>query len=274
MRRTTLSATIVMMALSATLLLPGRALASHVTALLETNPTAMAPGEIVTVTVRVPSAGSEFNAFQLSLQFNPDQLDFVEEDPLSSHPGSLVTGACGNLFHVLQPGPDSLKASVSLLCAQTYLIGPGAIYQFRFAARNQLGVAYLALGPSSGFYRAGTKIDTLVTRPVTIAVGDLSGVGGPGDRRPSRFAIRSIAPVPARSGAVVVISFSAATPGVAMWQLFDSVGRRVGSAGRSWIHRGESEVRLTIPAVAPGVYFMRLTDAAGGTATRRLVVRA
>lgn len=258
------------LAVAAMLALPWPAVASHVTVLLETSPSAMSPGDTFTVTVRIPAAGSQFNAFQLSLGFNPDQVDFLEQDPLASHPGAVVTAACSNLFHVLQPAPDSLKASVSLLCAQTFLTGPGPIYRFRFTARSQLGVAYLSLKPSSGFNRAGVRIDTLTTRPVTVAIGDVSGVADPAREGLPLLAIASLAPNPARAGVAASLRVRSTQATIGLVRLFDGLGRLVWSKESLPLHQGDNQISLPLPSVKAGVYFVQLSTSSGQSVTRKI----
>lgn len=132
----------------------------------------VAPGDTFQVQIVVPVAGDPFNAFDAPIRFDPAQLTFVPTSPLANQRGALMTSACSNTFHLFNARPDSLQITLSLLCNQVFVIGPGVVYQVRFRAPLTPGITTLTLGPSTAFYNAGFKVLPLVKTGMTVQIGD------------------------------------------------------------------------------------------------------
>ena len=96
--------------------------------------------------------------------------------------------------------------------------------------------------------------------------GAVTGIGTPG---PRVFLVRDVRPNPARGP--FRLEFSLAERGAVRLEVFDVAGRRV--ARREEAELGPGDHTLTVGALAPGLYSVRLRQGTRGATTRAIVVR-
>lgn len=153
---------------------PGAAVAQGVQAALTPASQNVAPGAEFDIDIAVTQAGSAFNGFEAVVGYNPAALTFLQASPVSQQRGCLMTGACsaacGNTFHTFSAAGDSLKTSLSLLCDQISLTGPGQIYRLHFKASNTAQVTSLTIRRAS-FYNAGLLVTPVSLTGCTVAIG-------------------------------------------------------------------------------------------------------
>jgi hypothetical protein len=234
----------------------------------------VAPGDTFLVELRITEAGSEFNAFDVNLGFDPVRVAFVPTVPVSDQRGALMTDACANTFHVFTSEAAQLRITMSLLCASTFVMGPGVIYQVKFRALEGAGEAAFICNTGTQFYRAGYFVNPLVCQPGSVTVDD--GTLGLSDIEDSaRSGVLLGPPVPNPSRGWGVLSFTLPRAEAARLEIYDAAGRLVaqrpdrnyGAAGR-YVEGWDAG---TLPS---GVYLVRLVTASGLVArTRWTLVR-
>src|SRR5262249_14973986 len=94
------------------------------------------PGRPFTLRPVVRDPDAAFNAFDLSVHFDPAWLTLSPMSPLSQQRGPLMVNACtlNAPFHVFTPGPDSTVCTLVIMCDGVFVTGPGTIYRLRFVA--------------------------------------------------------------------------------------------------------------------------------------------
>lgn len=251
-----------------------RAPAAHAAIMVGFSPASItvAPGDTFTVSVAVLQIGSEFNAFDASIRFDPSRLTFVSTSPVSNQRGSLITSACSNTFHRFDIAPDSLKVTLSLLCSNTFLTGPGVIYQVKFQAGATLGNTTITLGPYTEFYRAGLFVRPLVKQDLTITVNDGSLDVGPGDPARKGLEFAPPSPNPRRGSGTVSLDFALPSTDLVSIDVLDLQGRRIAERGTERLASGRHHVAWTPPALPSGDYFVRMRTRENGSVTRRWAV--
>ena len=235
----------------------------------------VAPGDTFSVAVIVNPADSEFNAFDLFLSFDPDRLAFVPTSPVSAQLGPVMTNACPNMFHLFTAAPSLLQANVSLLCAGTFVTGPGTIYQVRFRAGTELGETSIDCGVGTSFYRAGFFVLPVDCAPATVMVSDGTvGVDGPASAPAAGLVLLAPSPNPAAGGSGdAQLTFRLGGPDEVTLELFDVRGRLVARRAGEWFgSAGWQTVRWAVGPVPSGAYFVRGTTRGGSAATARWVV--
>jgi hypothetical protein len=220
----------------------------------------------------VPFAGSEFNAFDASVRFDPALLTYVPTVPQSDQRGALMTDACANTFHLFSAAADSLRITLSLLCSSTFVTGPGTIYKVKFQAGATTGTTTVSLGPFTEFYRAGLFARPLVKQDLTVTIGTSStGVGDPeGGVHGVEFA--PPAPNPQRGAGAVRLDFALPSADRVTFDVLDLQGRRVAGREAESLAAGRHHLAWTPPALPSGDYFVRLRTLANGTLTQRWAV--
>ncbi len=228
-----------------------------------TVPVNVAAGDTFTVEVRVTPADAEFNAFDLFLTYNTNRLTFVPTSPVSAQRGSLMTSACSNTFHVFNPNAGNLSATLSLLCNNVFVTGPGVIYKVRFRANpDSTGMTTIACGSGTQFYRAGFFVNPLDCQPLVVNVGGTSAVPDtPVRGKPLR--LLPPRPNPAHSGAGVTIAFITTVGDVFQLEMFDLSGRRVAWRPRESYAAGAHEVRWDPGPLPAGSYYLKLASESG-----------
>lgn len=228
----------------------------------------VAPGDTFTAYLVIEQAGDEFNAFDASMRFDPALLSFEAITPVSAQRGDLMVGACSNTFHRFDAAPDSLKITLSLLCSNTFVTGPGTIYRVRFRAGLTEAVTTITLGAFTEFYRAGLFVRPLHKGSMTVTIGSPVGV------EPAKPAGRALelappAPNPRRGSSSVTLDFSLPAPDVVRIELLDVQGRLVAARPVERLAEGRHRLAWSPPGLAAGVYTIRLSAARAGSATRR-----
>src|SRR5262245_47641749 len=167
--------------------------------------TTVSPGDTFVVTMAIPFAGAEFNAFDASVRFDSSRVTFVPMAAVADQRGPLMTNACSNTFHLFSATPDSLKITLSLLCSNTFVTGPGNIYQMKFKAGVTSGPTTISLGPYTEFYRAGLFARPLFKQDLTVTIGSgPTGVGDP-DAGVRKMDFAPPAPNPRRGTGAVML---------------------------------------------------------------------
>ncbi len=112
------------------------------------------PNSFVEIRFEVDSTAHQFNAYEVTIQFDPTILSFD-----SVQEGSLMTGACANRFTYLTTTDSTVTYAHSLLCGGVSLDGPGVLSIYKFRA-NAFGVSPMTItsNPDRTFYDAGYYI--------------------------------------------------------------------------------------------------------------------
>lgn len=231
--------------------------------------TAVAPGDTFTVQIAVDAADSVFNAFDAYLAFDSSTVAFVNTVPTAFQIGSLMTSACGNLFHLFTPHPTQLDITCSLLCNQVFVNGPGAVYQVKFRIKPVLfTTTTLSLMPATTFYKAGFTLLPLGTADMTVTNALVGVEQGPS---PGPF-LEAPSPNPARGSEGPTVAFTLPQTGLARVELFDLTGRKVAGVSERDYPAGRNQVKLDTRGLSTGTYWVRLTDSSGRVASRPWMV--
>jgi hypothetical protein len=240
-----------------------------------TDTLSVSPGQAFTVDLVVRDAGPAFNAFDLTLRFDPARLTNTPLSPLTAQRGPLMTSACttNSPFHLFTPAADSLVCTMVILCSGVSVTGPGTLYRVQFTAAGADGWTTLTFGPGTTFYNGGPRVDTLVKQPIVIRIGnpELLDAGAP----PAHAALAELDPVspnPGHRPGAVEVSFRLPRADNAQVTLLDSLGRRVAASPRARREAGAQRLRLDLPRLAPGRYTLVLSTGAGEVRTRPWVV--
>ena len=212
----------------------------------------VAPGATFDLDLVVDPAGSEFNAFDAIVEFDPAALTPVPLVPKSLQLGSLITGACGNTFHIFKAGADRDTITVSLLCAGVSLTGPGTIYHLRFLASNTPQATTVRITDGSlKFYNAGLFVNPVTSGEAQVGIGvDVVGVGNT-----PKLAAWSLAAAPNPSRGEVVFALSPGGPAAESLIVRDVQGRLVAKlAGPASRFRWDGR-RVAGDLAPKGIYF-------------------
>ena len=235
---------------------------------LETPVLAVSPNDEFDVDVVVFEADEPFNAFDASIRFDPAKLSYLAG---SNQQGALMTAACANRFHLFTPTPDSLKITLSLLCAGTTVTGPGVIYKVRMKAGATSGLTTISLGPFTNFYNAGFFVTPLETQSRQVCILPCSGVGVDDEVGATRFALLAPRPNPWSGSGPESFEFDLPAEDQVTLTLHDVSGRVIATHGPQWFGAGRHAIALARPQAPTGVYFARL-HTAHGTASRTVVL--
>jgi hypothetical protein len=240
-----------------------------------TDTVSVSPGQVFTLDLVVRHAGPAFNAFDLSLHFDPARLANTPMSPLTDQRGPLMTSACtaNSPFHIFTPSADSLVCTLVIMCSGVSVTGPGTLYRVQFTAAGTDAWTTLTFGPGTTFFNGGPRVDTLVKKPVVIRIGNpaVLDAGAP----PAQAALAELDPVspnPGHRPGAVEVSFRLPRADDAQVTLLDSLGRRVAASPRAHHEAGAQRVRLDLPRLAPGRYTLVLSTGAGEVRTRPWVV--
>jgi len=177
-----------------------------------------------------------------------------------------MTSACANTFHLFVPTPDSLLVTLSLLCANVSVTGPGVIYRVKFIAGSTPGTTTISIGPSTQFFNAGFFVNPLDTPPMSICIPSCTTNVGPAPSRSLEF--EPPLPNPATGGDAGRFRFALASPDLVTLELFDLQGRRVAAREAQSFSAGPNEIDWTAPRLSPGLYVVRLRTRAGDSMRR------
>jgi hypothetical protein len=265
----------IVIALCALALAAARANAAQFTVAGASDTVSVAPGQVVTLDLVVRDAGPAFNAFDLVLRFDPARLTNTPMSPLTAQRGPLMTSACttNSPFHVFTPAYDSLVCTLVIMCNGVTVTGPGTIYRVSFTAGGSDAWTTVRFGAATTFYNGGPRVDTLVTRPIVVKIGEpsLLGVGGPAGQS-ATAELDPVSPNPGHRPGALAVSFRLPRADAAEVTLLDSLGRRVAGSPRAHHQAGAQQLHLDLPRLAPGRYTLVLRTGAGEVRTRPWVV--
>ena len=231
------------------------------------------PDSTFTLNLDVTPAGSAFNSFKATIDYDPAALTFLPTSPLTLQEGCLMTGtcstACGALFHQFAAAADSLVIQESLLCDSQTLTGPGNVYRLRFRAAHANQTTILRVRRIV-FYNAGVFVSPVtsdnaqvdILRTLSVAPG-ATGAG----------VQLGITPNPARG--TLSLAIASGVAGEQSVDVLDLAGRRVRQLERAWVAAGTRTLRwdgtgtdgARLPA---GVYLVRVRT--GGIVAQSRVV--
>ncbi|MBZ0268543.1 T9SS type A sorting domain-containing protein [bacterium] len=260
--------------------------ASPVAAGIEPFPVSLVPAvtvaevdSVITLDLYVDSLAAQFNAYEVTLQFDPAILEFV-----SASPGPLMfPSGCGSPFPIFSSTDSTVTYFITLLCAGASLDGPGVVSAFRFRAlADGITPVEIVSELDSSFFDAGVFISPAhPTRPRQVSFADAwvavgpDPTSGPATAPPGRTGLR-IRPNPVRGA--TELSFETERRGRAVLEIVDVTGRRVflrswsalaaGEHREAWSGRGSGGERL--PA---GVYLVRVRDGQGVRTGKITLVR-
>jgi hypothetical protein len=235
----------------------------------------LAAGDTLRVELVVPQAGPTFNAYDAHVAYDPTVLTFLRR-PNSEQEGPLMTGACGQTFHLFSVAPDSTYLTInhSLLCAGMSLTGPGVLYRLQFIGKHVDADTWLRLlrePPTvTAVYDAGIYVLPLTTigAAVRVGAGSVSTVPpAPGDGlrldvAPNPFNPRTTFTYELPAAAAVDLSVY----GLDGRRLRRLESRRAPAGPHAVAWDGRDDAGRTLPA---GVYLARLR-ADGRTAAKRI----
>ena len=167
------------------------------------------PGATFDIELRITEAGSAFNGFDAVIGYDPAALTLIPLSPVSQQIGTLMTGACGNIFHRFTPGTGQVSIACVLLCAGVSVTGPGQIYRLRFQASNTPQSTQVTFEPGLQFYNAGLFVNPAFSTDGTVNIGTSTDV--PPSPRATRLALR-VSPNPAPGRASFVLEADRAGP--------------------------------------------------------------
>jgi hypothetical protein len=233
-------------------------------AYLDPDTATVEPGSPVTVTFRAGEPAEHFNAYEITVLYDPGVLELVSVDE-----GSLMIAACpSSRFPSLVETDSYFTWGHALMCSAAVANGPGELCVVTFhGVAVGLSALDITTDPDSAFVDAGVCVNPLHPtwpRRVTLSggavvVGDPTGVEADAPAPAGSCHLR-FAPNPARGPGTFRFSLPAASP--YRLELFDARGRRVlrheGRAGEGpqrlfWTGLGSGGEPLP-----GGVFFARL----------------
>lgn len=231
------------------------------------------PGAVFDLDLEITQADSPFNGFDAVIGYDAAALTLLPLSPTSLQQGTLMTDACGNLFHRFQQSSGSATVSDLLLCAGVSVAGPGQVYRLRFQASNTPQVTHVTFLPGLQFYNAGLYVNPAHSTDAIIGIGTTLGA----DLQAGAGALSlHVAPNPTRGGTTFVVE--AARSGPQRIRVVDIRGRLVrrfedslATAGRrivSW--DGRDSAGRPLPA---GVYVVTVEAGGRSVSSRVSLVR-
>ncbi len=234
----------------------------------------VAPGAIFDLELRITEAGSAINGFDAVIGYDPAALTLIPLSPTSLQQGTLMTGACGNLFHRFQTGPGNATITDVMLCADVSATGPGQIYRLRFQASNTPQVTQVRFLPGLQFYNAGLFVNPAISTDASIGIGMPPVSVGP-TAAALGIGMR-VVPNPARGGTSFVVEADRAGPlRISVVDLRGRLVRRyedsLATAGeRTLVWDGRDTAGRLLPA---GVYMVTLEIGGRSVSSRISLVR-
>lgn len=255
-------------ALAVTLCVPaGTALAQGVTAALSPAASTVPPGAEFDIELRITQAGSTFNGFDCRINYDPLALTFLPAAPTSLQQGTLFTDACGSFFHRFLYGAGADTINDVMLCAGTYVGGPGQLYKLHFRASSTVQVTNVQIASGSlKFYHGGLYVTPVTSTDAVVGIGT-APTAVAGDGKGGEFTLTA-SPNPGRGGTVLFAS-GLRSAGPESLTVRDVQGRVVHVAPMQ-AHRSTWDGRADSGELAAnGVYFATL-QANGRSTTIRL----
>jgi hypothetical protein len=163
------------------------------------------PGATFDLDLVVDPAGSEFNAFDANVEFDPAALTPVPLVPKSLQIGSLFSDTGCSTFHIFVAGASRDSIDLSLLCGGVSLTGPGTIYHLRFQASDTPQATTVRIADGSlKFYSGGIYVNPVTSGEAIVGIGvDVVGVGD--TPKPATWSLAA-APNPSRGEVVFALS--------------------------------------------------------------------
>ena len=219
----------------------------------------VAAGDTFTVQLRVPVAGSAFNGYNATIDFDPAVLKFLPQNQAAQE-GALLRDSCfsHNVFYTFSSAADSLAALEIMLgngCATT---GPGTLLKLRFTALAAAGLTHIRVRRVV-FYNDGIYVLPVVHTDATVLIGAVLGV--PAAPRTAPAARLWAEPNPSR-GSVALWS-DRALSGASELRICDVSGRllrRLPAGSRSGALAQWDGCDDAGRMVAPGVYSAVVLD--------------
>lgn len=251
--------------------LPEESAAAGIHLSLTATPAVVETGDTLLIEARISAPDDSFNAFDLNIAFDPARLAFVPTTPLSAQRGPLMTNACANTFHSFTTTASDVRASLSILCQNTFVAGPGVIYRIKFRALGQQGSTAITCSSGSQFYRAGVFVNPLDCAAALVTITTATAVEPTHESAGRVVAPRiSVYPNPCRAGSPVEIAMSGASGEIATIDVLDLSGRIVDRVeGESLLGPRGDRVRWSAPRLAPGTYVLALRTNSGRAAFAR-----
>jgi hypothetical protein len=222
-------------------------------------------GEAVDVRFEVDESGVQFNAYAVTIQYDPAIVDF--EPPVVQ--GPLMTEVCGQTFFISERTDSTVTYTHSILCAGQTVNGPGVLSTYRFRAiANGLSPLAIISDPNCTFADAGECVNPNhptfprleVLTGAEIRVGLPLGIGSaptPGPR------VTLLPNVPNPFNPATTLRFDLDRTAPVALTILDVAGRQVWD--RSWpeLTPGRHEILWTArdaagAPLASGNYFLRL----------------
>jgi hypothetical protein len=233
----------------------------------------VAPGAVFDLDLEITQADSPFNGFDAVIGFDPAALTLVPLSPTSLQQGTLMTGACGSLFHRFQQASGSATVSDLLLCAGASLTGPGQIYHLRFKASDTPQITQVTFLPGLQFYNAGLYVNPAYSANAIVGIGTNLGVDPPVGAKALGL---HVAPNPARGGTAFMVE--TARPGSQRIRVVDIRGRLVRRFEDSVVAAGTRRVSwdgrdASGRALPAGVYVVTVESGGCSVSSRVSLVR-
>lgn len=137
-------------------------------------------GDDIEIRFEVDETAQQFNAFEITIQFDPSIVSFV-----SVARGELMTEACGNILDFWDTTDSTVFYSLTLLCQDVSVDGPGVCARFTFHGEND-GTSPLMItsDPDRCFFDEGyfiwpghpTLPRQVVLHNASITVGEVQGI--------------------------------------------------------------------------------------------------
>jgi hypothetical protein len=220
-------------------------------------------GEIATVTFEIDSTGVQFNAYEITIRFDPGVIRFLDVEE-----GPLATSACPSNFFTSSEAESTVTISHVILCAGVSLEGPGvlSILSFEGLANGESPLEHLT-DPDRTFGDAGRRVNPnhptfprqVFLHDAAIQVGASAGL----EYAPPRHGTTLEPAVPNPFNPSTEIRFTLAKAGRARLTVFDPRGRVTWD--REWSHLAAGPHRVAWHAsdsgerrLPSGVYLIQL----------------
>ena len=252
-------------------------------------------GDTIEVHFEVDSTAVQFNGYELTLQYDPNLIDFVDIAE-----GPLMTNACGTRFQNVSFTDSTITYSHVILCNGVSIDGPGRLSSFQFVTlaestgETEITIAsdpdrlFVDAGlwvwpdhptfPRQVVYLDGGLTHFYINDPLSSSVGedgidDEAGISAAEAAFGARLFVLPN-PVSSADGRIDV-AFSRPLPTSAYVELIAPDGRR--ALGPWTLDAGRTDLALDIGAgvgrsLPAGTYFLRATSGEASLSKRIVVI--
>jgi hypothetical protein len=226
----------------AALFVTGVAHAQGVGLVVWPEPPGGTPGDTVSVQLKILNPGSAFNAYGVTLHYDPTALQLVPRSRADQE-GELMRDVCGDTFYRFEAAGDSIRIANSLLCNGQSLIGPGTLLDMRFVVVGPEQLTCVR-ATDAAVYQDGLYVLPLTVTDACFPITTTLGV--PGQAGTSHALRLNASPNPARGP--VAFALLGAEPADGSLSVCDLAGRVVahvtlsGSPGQgaaTWNGKGD-----------------------------------